>query len=531
MVKRLVCLVATSAACASPVPLDVKIVDPCNKPVLASLGLLGYEARGTDLGAGLSAFTVEGDKAFADVPIPLVSDFQLVVLGYEGDRPKALPDAAGVSARYDLTSASDPVTITVPIAPFNDFYKPTNLAAPTMCTALSRARHGATATWVPSIGKVVIIGGESIVDGSKLYPRTVEAFDPKTGMFETIYEFKRQEGGERAYHTATLISGDRILIAGGEFSDGSMAASIRTVVLLDVHDASAVAVEAVPPTGFLTDERAGHTAVKLANGEVAFMGGRKLVPQSSNPMDQQFQGTIEVFSPDTKFMYRPNGAPALEQARYGHSATVLGTGKDVMVVGGYNENGPLRSIEVVHLEGKMGMNRVTNTGTTTGVGPIYHAAAVDEAGRVMLSGGYGSIADADPSNVPITIPKNPSNAVELWQFNDATATLSRVCTDSMSVARGRHASAMSGDLAVFVGGHDADGTTLATGEFATYRPTGTCFVTRPTIKTMNDQRARFSLVELGSGELLAVGGYRWLPTEPVYTSISGAELFSPRRKP
>jgi hypothetical protein len=48
---------------------------------------------------------------------------------------------------------------------------------------------------------------------------------------------------------------------------------------------------------------------------------------------------------------------------------------------------------------------------------------------------------------------------------------------------------------------------------------------------MADERARHTAVTLGTGEILVVGGYRWAPTESFYTTIDGAELFSPRRKP
>lgn len=534
MVRRVVCIAAALSGCASPIELDVQVIDPCNKPVLSTLKLLGYEARGTDLGDRASAFTTAGDKAFADVTIPLVPDFQLVVMGYAADRPTPLPDAAGVSGVYDLAAAEDAVTITVPIAPFNDFYKPTQLDAPTVCTNMSRARHGATATWVPSLGKVVIVGGESLIDGQKLYPRTVETYDPRTGLFEPIYEFKRTEGGERAYHTTTLISGDRLLIAGGESGSGDgQAFSNKSVVILNLSDPSAVKVDAIAMTGFLADERSGHTAVKLANGSVAFIGGRKLVTQSSNPADQTFQNTIEVFDPEegTGFMYRPTGARALEFARYGHSATLLGTGKDILVVGGYNQDGPVRAMEIVHLEGKNATNSVETKTASTSVGAIYHAAAADDAGRVILTGGFGSIADADPSGLPVNIPKNPSATVEIWEYNDATKALTKVCTDAMSTPRGRHSVAVVGDLVTIVGGHGTDGATLDSGEFAPYRASGSCFATRPTVKTMADQRARHTAVTLGTGEILIVGGYRWAPTEAIYTTIDGAELFSPRRKP
>lgn len=523
--------VLLAAGCASPVSLDVTVVDPCNKPVLDTLKLLGYEARGTDLGDRSSAYTSQADKSFAEVNIPLVSDFQLVVKGYNTELPGNLPDAAGISAQYDLVDAEDGLAITIPIAPFDDFYKPTALTDPYACTKLERSRHGATATWVPNLGKVVIIGGESLAAGAKLYPRSVEAYDPRTGAFEKIYEFKRQEGGERAYHTATLISGDRILIAGGESGDGTSTFSNRSIVLLNLSDPSAVKVDAAPMTAFLTDERSGHTAVKLANGEVAFIGGRKLVTNSSMPADQIFQDTIEVFSPDDNFMYRPTGARAMEFARYGHSATLLGTGKDILVVGGYNENGPVRAMEIIHLEGKNATNSLATQTASTAVGSIYHAAAVDEAGRVMLSGGFSSIADADPSGQSINIPKNPTATVEIWEYNDATKALNRVCSGAMAAARGRHTLSLSGSSALFVGGHGTDGTTLDNGEMASYRPSGECFPSAPIIKEMADQRARHAAVTLGTGEVLIVGGYRWGATEPVYTSIADVEMFSPRREP
>lgn len=93
------------------------------------------------------------------------------------------------------------------------------------------------------------------------------------------------------------------------------------------------------------------------------------------------------------------------------------------------------AMEIVHLEGKNATNSVETKTASTSVGAIYHAAVADDAGRVILTGGFGSIADANPSGLPVNIP-DPSATVEIWEYNDATKALTKVCTDAIGARRG-----------------------------------------------------------------------------------------------
>jgi hypothetical protein len=221
----------------------------------------------------------------------------------------------------------------------------------------------------------------------------------------------------------------------------------------------------------------------------------------------------------------PGGDGQLAQRRYAHTATLLKTGRDVFVAGGFNEAGPATTPEVVRIEAND--VRTVTASAAVGVGAIFHAAGLsDEDGRVILGGGYGSVADAEPQG---GLPQRPSANVEMWLFNDATGTLTRDCTAQINTARGYHTVTMAGRRAVFAGGRDSTGATTASAEVATLTSGPSCFATLPVERPMADNRAQHTSVTLGTGEILVVGGLTQAVGQQLWTSVSAAEVFSPAR--
>lgn len=506
--------------CGGATEVDVQLVDPCNKPVLSTVDFLRFEPRGTDLNSrDLSTITQVADKSAAPIKFKLAPDFQLVVTGHK-DTFDAPASAAGVSAKYDLVNAKGPVSIRIPLAPIDEFFKTTKLDDPKQCSEMVIARYGATASWVPQIGRVIIIGGATVANRSIDFKRTIESYDPASGLFEPIAELPF--GGQRAFHTATVLADGRILIVGGEALINQARESLKSALIVDTRDLTKVSVSA---TASLRAARTGHTAARLADGRVVILGGRQLNGAATRPQDHTYLNSVEVFDPERNLFVVPTGMNALESARYGHSMLVLKTGKDVLVSGGFNDTGPVRKFEILHLEADAA-TLVTTTATTS-VGPIFHAAALADDGRVLLSGGYGAIADAEPSG---SLPANPSQGVEMWTYNDATKMLARACTAELTQARGYHTVNLVGRRAIFVGGRSAQGATMTSAEVATLTMDARCFAAAPTAKEMADDRAQHLAVPLGSGEILILGGLKQGVSDMVWTSVGGAELFSPARE-
>ncbi|MEL7369910.1 MAG: kelch repeat-containing protein, partial [Myxococcota bacterium] len=237
----------TSVGCSTPVEINVQLVEPCDQTSLSSVELLTFVPRGEGLdSAGLSATFEVSAGASRPLELPLVRDFQLIVEGY-ADRAsfeQQVLSGLGLSTVTDLSSVEERISIRVPFAETDRFHRTTRLDAST-CSTLSADRFGHTATYLPDSGRVLIVGGVQWVPtnggGVRLdFPRAIEIYDPRTGAFEVVAELR--VGGARAFHSATLLDGDRVLIAGGQTEESGQQVSLRSAFIVDASDASQVVV-------------------------------------------------------------------------------------------------------------------------------------------------------------------------------------------------------------------------------------------------------------------------------------------------
>ena len=118
----------------------------------------------------------------------------------------------------------------------------------------------------------------------------------------------------REYHTATLLSNGKVLIAGGDGVDNSIASS-------EIFDPATGAFVAAADLG---TARQLHTATLLGNGKVLVIGGYNI--------NDKFLASAEIYDPATDTW---TATSPLAQARQTHTATLLTNGK-VLVTGGYN---------------------------------------------------------------------------------------------------------------------------------------------------------------------------------------------------
>lgn len=518
-----------ASGCSSTVDIGVEIVNPCNQDAVATVDYLKFEPRGEGIDTfGLTTIVDATSGSAPSINIPLASDFQLVVTGHRGD-PDSAPVAIGVSAVRDLTGAQGQISIRVPFALVDTFYKTTDLEAVDSedpagrCSALQVSRYGATATFLPDNRRVLIVGGANLKDQTLVYTRAVELYDPVTGRFDLVNELR--SGGARAFHTATLLADGRVLIAGGEALVSLARESLKSALIIDARDPADVTIT---ETGIMRQARTGHVAARLSDGRVVLAGGKIINNASAAPEAQTYLSSIEIFDPELGAFTNPTNeasqAVELGAARYAHSGTLLKTGFDILIAGGMNQTGPVLGLEVIHVDG--GAVSIKGSSATLGVGPMFHAADLAQNGAVLLSGGYGTVADASSDN-----PINPSSSVEMWEYRDATGEIVQQCQASMMQARGKHTVSMFGRRAVFIGGRDAVGAPIASTEVATLTLGSSCFAAAPQGQMMTDPRSEHAVTELeSSGELLVVGG-RQQDGSPFGKSIDGAEVFSPAREP
>ncbi len=258
-----------------------------------------------------------------------------------------------------------------PSADWHDGITSVELYDPTSNTWLSAAsmnsaRSGHTATLLPS-GKVLVVGGNGTTS-AELYDPTSNTWMPAASTLVARND----------YHTTTLLSSGKVLVVGGsgkepeEWGDG-----LASVELYDpASDTWSSAARTLP--------RNGHTATLLPSGKV-LVAGKILGAHDRADL------------PRVAMLYDPlsnlwEAAPQMNFGRGGHTATLLPSGK-VLVVGGrvFGGTGPT-SVELYDPDyntwvpvASMSSEHPEHTATLLGSGKVlvvgYH---VDTKARAEL---------------------------------------------------------------------------------------------------------------------------------------------------
>jgi hypothetical protein len=257
---------------------------------------------------------------------------------------------------------------------------------------LIEARYDFTATTLPD-GKVLLAGGDSSTETTTNLA-TAELYDPATGRFaaggnlKRFYDpsidkfyYKGKMIGPHGKHTATLLNGGSVLIAGG----GDAAGTAQKAA--ELYDSASGKFVTVGPMNFARQE---HRATLLSNGTVLITGG----------VDDHGQvlASAEIYDPATrKFTLTTAAFPAsgtnMSQGRYEHSADLMANGQ-VLIAGGGNGIATSNSAELYDPS----RGSFTCIGASQGAGAPcagtmndYRNEALDTLlpnGEVLIAGGY-----------------------------------------------------------------------------------------------------------------------------------------------
>lgn len=215
-------------------------------------------------------------------------------------------------------------------------------------------------------GRVLIVGGVhwSPADGSHVYLRSAELFDPATGKFTPTGSLLTA----RASHTATLLPDGRVVIVGGDH--GIRDASF--VATAEIYDP---ATGQFKPAGGLITPRSQHTASLLQDGRVLIVGGVAADPERYLNMGLT---SAEIYDPATG---RSVATGSLAEGRSMHVACVLRDGK-VLITGGNIDDAVGTPSETAEL-----YDPATGVFIETGkpVADLPYAAVLLPDGRVFLA--------------------------------------------------------------------------------------------------------------------------------------------------
>jgi hypothetical protein len=332
-------------------------------------------------------------------------------------------------------------------------------------SSLAAARQGHTATLLLG-GKVLVVGG----NGSSNPASTIAScvlYDPAPGTWSPTGAMVTARGSQKA----VLLSGGKVLVAGGTDATGSPLATAELYT---------PAWGTWSTMGPMATARYSHTLTLLPGGKVLVVGGSG----GSGPL-----ASVEIFNPVSGTW---NAALPLTGARFNHTATLLPNGK-VLVAGGWGSSGAMSSAQVYD----------PGTGTWSATGSMVsarsgHTATLLQSGKVLVAGGLGTSGLVSGAEI----------------YDPSAGTWSP--TGAMITARFYHSETLLLSGKVLVAGGSGNSGFLSSAELfdpaaGTWNPAG----------SMATTREFHTATRLPSGKVLVAGGWKGS------LGLTGAELFDP----
>jgi len=329
---------------------------PDGKVLVAGGGLASTSAELYDPDSGTWTTTGTMTESRAGHTATLLPDGSVLVVGGWVPGSSCSPTPCRGSLAHSTASA--------------ELYDPfTGLWTATASMTVGRSLH--TATLLPD-GKVLAAGGGTGSDPSGFDSlASAELYDPASGSWAATSSMAAVRFG----HTATLLRGGSVLVAGGFNSEGAGGpGALASAELYDPSNGTWTA------TGNMNAGRAKYTATLLLDGRVLVVG---LGPLASAELYEPGSGTWAVTG-------------SMDADRVIHTATMLRDGR-VLVAGGGSrgEVSPLPLFAELY-DPDSGSWSTTGNMVTPRDG---NTATLLRDGRVLVAGGsgdgYGPLASAE----------------------------------------------------------------------------------------------------------------------------------------
>ena len=339
---------------------------------------------------------------------------------------------------------------------------------------MATARVAATATLLAN-GKVLVAGG-NINYGNPT--ATAELYNPATGTWTATGSMATA----RVAAAAALLPDGKVLVAGGDGANFCNTALASAELYDPTSGTWSAAADMISPREF-------QTATLLTNGKVLMAGG-------NTPCASPYTlNTAELYDETTNTWTATTSS--MVSARYGHTATLLNTGK-VLVTGGQDLTGFSQSSAELY---DPTADTWTATGSMTTVRE-FHAATLLANGKVLVTGGQGA---------PLT-----TASANLYDPNTGTWSATG---DMISPRQGHTSTLLANGEVLVAGGDDNNGSTESFWSSAELYD--------PAVGTWSDA-GNMAVARLGAtatllpnGKVLVAGGQDGLGT-----SYSSADLYT-----
>lgn len=323
-------------------------------------------------------------------------------------------------------------------------------------------------------------------------------------------------GEARELATVTLLQDGRVLIAGGEGYQG-------VLNLVEIFDPK---TDTYKKGHNLSVQRVQATATLLTDGTVLVVGG------TSDNLNPQPLKSAEIYNPKTKTW---TATGSLNQARFGHEATLLQDGRVLVMGGTPDTETQLKSCEIWDPKtgqwtytGAMSYGRRYSNAATLSNGDVLEAGDGVRSEVYSVAAGTWSFTKAEPTLIyamPIigladgSVLSAPSEASghagvgDLYQPSKKSWKKTRA-----GVARYYAAGTLLNDGSVLIAGGCTDDCTVPSVTSAVrYLPGRRSYVD---VSPMNIGRESASAVTLHDGRVLMQGGF-------ASSGAAGAEIFTP----
>lgn len=373
-----------------------------------------------------------------------------------------------------------------------------NLAGRTSQFAESAGRAGAAIAQAPNGQGFYVVGGATYTAGTlSNLSGNIEWYDPYDGRFKLVTEkgctgepvdCAAKLDSPRAFHSANIISGGRLFVAGGLTTGASGPEATASIEVFKLSGATAERVNSGLPFELVTP-RAFHTATLFDDGSLLFVGGFS----GSVAAPGTFPTVLEFWDPRNAGDMQES-ATQLNKERAMHSATfVPQRGHGLLVVGGRTNTEVVADAAIIYKQKNAADFSIQSwsVGTCASGSPLCrwgHTATLvkcsEEMPRVMFTGGYAALGTGANS---LFVGASPIATIGIFNTAwllasqpapaDFTRNANILAPDSgLAFGFGTSAGFTIGSDFVVAGGLDASGNPVAAGrrisvDFGSCEPT------------------------------------------------------------